>query len=422
MSRSRDIARILGRSELENTQNLSFVNEGDAGNVDSDGIQRIAQGTGITWCDSLNELPTANLVEGDRAFVEGVESAGGTSRLYISNGYGWYNATSINLTPYWDTEPDGAYTIVDSETPLIITAKARDSDGSDVNLLHQSTVDDSAQYLVDITRDSSVYTFTPKSADSVGEEVTNGNLADSNNNSFNYNFKWSDGINFVTKAVTITYNFGSALDALVNANVLLHYLDASKSECTDGLANGTINDLGTYTGTWTRYSGAADTTVDGVDCFDHRSQYFQVATGQTQNSPMSQIYLIYNVSSRGSWGTGFRNNEDHAMLLQNTGEQIGMYDNGPNTFYGFGTNAPVDEWCTVIINSASNSSSTLYLNGVSSGTVSFGLGANTSSRTTYRMGWPSQGLGYYGVAAMGNRQLTTAEITSIHDELIARVS
>ena len=169
--------------------------------LDSADIVSIANSTSAATAvfDTLDSLPTSGLSAGQQAFVNG------NNRLYISNGTGWYNLTFVNRTPTWLTEPDASYTISDSATPLLVTAKATDSDNSDINLLNQSFGTDSAQYMVNISTDSSVWTFTPKSADSIGIEVAAGNLTDSNGD-FVYTFKWSDGINFVTKAVTIEYN------------------------------------------------------------------------------------------------------------------------------------------------------------------------------------------------------------------------
>ena len=56
-----------------------------------------------------------------------------------------------------------------------------------------------------ISNDSSVWTFTPKTKLQIGASVAAGDLSDSNGD-FIYTFKWSDGISFVTKAVTIGYN------------------------------------------------------------------------------------------------------------------------------------------------------------------------------------------------------------------------
>ncbi len=165
---------------------------------DSAEITSIA-GSGVTVVETLDSLPMTGLSAGDEAFVKG------NNRLYISNGSGWYNTTLVNRTPTWATEPDATYTIADSVTPLVITALATDSDNADGTLINQSIVSDSAQYMVNISNDSSVWTFTPKSADSIGIEVAAGNLTDSNGD-FVYTFKWSDGISVISKAATISYN------------------------------------------------------------------------------------------------------------------------------------------------------------------------------------------------------------------------
>jgi len=212
MTKIRDLARILGRTEAENTGNNRLLFEGETGGVDSAQTETIASGAPMKVYTGLDSLPTSGLSAGDQAYVES------NNRLYISNGAGWYNIALANSTPYWDSEPLTSYDITDSVTPLIIVAKAKDSDNSDNNLFHQSTVSDSAAFLVDITRDSSVYTFTPKSADSIGASVTAGDLTDSNTNDFIYTFKWSDGINFVSKAVTINYNFSTGFHRVTQAN------------------------------------------------------------------------------------------------------------------------------------------------------------------------------------------------------------
>ena len=184
MSKNRDIATFLSSTARNN-------------NIDSAGITGIGSGSGVlSVYDTLDSLPMTGLKEGDEALVNSV------SRLYVSNGTGWYNTVVANLAPYWDTEPDATYEIADSATPLVVIAKAGDSDNA--TLINQSVVSDSAQYMVSISNDSSVWTFTPKSKDSIGIEVAAGNLPDSNGD-FIYTFKWSDGLNFISKAVTIEY-------------------------------------------------------------------------------------------------------------------------------------------------------------------------------------------------------------------------
>ena len=100
-------------------------------------------------------------------------------RLYISNGTGWYNVSLINLTPQFDSDINSTFSIVDSQTPLIITNPASDSDNPDAIITYGGTLSDSGQYLIALTRDSSVWTFTPLSADSVHSNVTLGNIPDS---------------------------------------------------------------------------------------------------------------------------------------------------------------------------------------------------------------------------------------------------
>ena len=164
--------------------------------LDSAAISALNSASPVAVYDTLDSLPMTSLSIGNKALVG--------QKLYFSEGNGWYNVDlTTGFTPYWLTEPDATYEITDSATPLLVTAKALDSDNP--NLINQSIVTDSAQYMVDITTDSSVWTFTPKTKTEIGTAVAAGNLTDSNGD-FVYTFKWSDGINFVSKAVTITYN------------------------------------------------------------------------------------------------------------------------------------------------------------------------------------------------------------------------
>tara|TARA_Y100001937_G_scaffold120385_1_gene177516 strand:- start:2383 stop:4368 length:1986 start_codon:yes stop_codon:yes gene_type:complete len=198
MGRSRDIAEFLSKTETNNPNNNPLVLEGTSLGLDSAQVASV----GLKVFQTLDSLPTSNLISGQQALVDS------DKRLYISNGLGWYNIAVINATPRFDSLPNDEYTIADSQTPLVITAKALDSDFPDNALINQSFGTDSAQYMVTVSNDSSVFTFTPKSADSIGIEVAAGNLTDSNGD-FTYTFKWSDGINFVAKSANIIYNISS---------------------------------------------------------------------------------------------------------------------------------------------------------------------------------------------------------------------
>ena len=193
-SRTLDIVNFLRATELENPNNEALVKSGTSFGLDSASVQTIP----IKYYSTLDSLPVTNLSLGLQAFVDE------NKRQYISDGTGWYNLPyTIGAAPYWDSDPLSSYTIIDSQTPLIVIAKPQDSDNS--NFINQSFGSDSAEYMADISIDSSVFTFTPKTKIEIGNAIAAGNLTDSNGD-FIYTFKWSDGINFVSKQVTISYD------------------------------------------------------------------------------------------------------------------------------------------------------------------------------------------------------------------------
>ena len=233
----------------------------------------------------LDSLPASNLSAGSKAVIG--------ERLYISDGSGWYNLnlSSSTFAPYWDTEPDATYEIADSATPLTVTAKALDSDTSLINLSFGS---DSAQYMVDVTNDSSVFTFTPKSADSIGIEVAAGNLTDSNGD-FIYTFKWSDGINFLTKEVTISYNPNPIPPSSATSTGFF-----TRSQTPTGYSGITSNNLG-QTGSFPwLYCNSVASAPDG--------SYYKM--GREANYGEGSFLIKVNGSGTKQWakkfGTGLR--------------------------------------------------------------------------------------------------------------------
>jgi len=86
MTRVLDIAKMLGKSEIPNTDNKRLVTANDTTDgVDSSAVSSITQETPLNYYLTLDSLPTSNLTLGDRAFVQG------NRRMYTSNGSGWYN-------------------------------------------------------------------------------------------------------------------------------------------------------------------------------------------------------------------------------------------------------------------------------------------------------------------------------------------
>ena len=252
-SPNRNIAKFLGRTEETNITDAPLATIGLIGGGGS------GSGT-VSAYETLDSLPVSDLSAGNQAFISE------NNRLYVSNGSGWYNIALINAAPYWDSSPLSEYTKSDSATPLIITAKALDSDNPNTILSNLSFASDSAQYLVNITTDSSVFTFTPKSQDSIGAFVTAGDLTDSNTNSFSYTFKWSDGINFISSVSSFTYNF--ATDAVFTPTNAYSYLNTNRADA----ATVTTNNVDTWVlaggGRWSSFRTGNLLNVPGYNSGD----------------------------------------------------------------------------------------------------------------------------------------------------------
>jgi len=201
MGRTRDIAAILGATEASNSSNVALLNTNSSVGLDSAQVSAI----GVPTYDSIGALPLTGLSAGDQAFVSS------NSRLYFSNGSGWYSQSIVNADPRWADsigsgvgEPAGTLTISDSATPLIVKAVGADSDG--LPLTNSITLADSAQYVFDMTQDSSVFTFTPKTkAQAIAASVA-GNI-DSNGASIDVTFKVTDGISILSKPSIVKYDW-----------------------------------------------------------------------------------------------------------------------------------------------------------------------------------------------------------------------
>lgn len=90
MGRTRDIAAILGNTEITNPQNKRVLTVDDTSVVDSAYVTSIASAGGLSYYSTLDSLPTTSLTAGDEAFVSA------NNRYYISNGSGWYGVEMID--------------------------------------------------------------------------------------------------------------------------------------------------------------------------------------------------------------------------------------------------------------------------------------------------------------------------------------
>ena len=194
MSRTRDIADILSSTEVLNTSNNALLNTSSEVGLDSAQVSAIANAAGLTVYATKENLPTSGLTSGDQAYVTD------TSRMYISNGSGWYNVALINATPSLVVSPSGTITLAtDGASPTVITLTATDSDNSNANLV--LSVDSGGDFykIATLSQDSSVFTITPRTADSATALGYDGSAT--------LTFKASDGISFGSHITTFNLTF-----------------------------------------------------------------------------------------------------------------------------------------------------------------------------------------------------------------------
>ena len=314
--------------------------------------------------DSVGELPITNINQGDGAYVKSVNG------YYISDGIGWRSTTLANKDPYWEIEPSGTdREIVDSATPLIVIAKANDSDNP--NLVNQSVGSDSAQYMVDVTNDSSVFTFTPKTKLQIADAVAAGNLTDSNGD-FVYTFKWSDGINFVSKSLTITYT-----------TVVPGFTRGLISGGTYGSGGYSNIDMFTLaTGGNTTSFGSMSIGRGGHTAFGNasRSLFAGGETGSSANSEVSSVEYV-TPSTTGNGASFGSMNMNRAWMGSAANLTRGVIGNGadysPPGVGGSWTNYNRSDYFT--FDTLSNASYFGYMGGYARGTS----GAPNSGDNTY---------------------------------------
>ena len=188
MSRSRDIAAMLGRTEANNAGNLVLLNTASEVGFDSADVTNIASAYATQVYATPDLLPIVGLSAGQRAFVTS------NQRFYISDGSGWYNIALINATPTFTTGPDATYALSNDLTPTVITLVAEDSDGQAITYAATANGMDG---IATLSQDSSVFTITPLT-DSAG-----GNIG-----TFTLTFTATDGVDITSALSTFTLSFG----------------------------------------------------------------------------------------------------------------------------------------------------------------------------------------------------------------------
>jgi hypothetical protein len=253
---NRDIAKILGRTEAVNTDNVA-----------------LGSGSGLTVYATPNLLPTSGFAAGDQAFVTS------NNRIYISNGSGWYNVALINSTPTFTSGPAGSYALATDLTPTVITLVAQDSDGQAVTY---SGTPSGMDGIATLSQDSSVFTVTPLT-DSAG-----GNIG-----SFTITFQATDGIGIASALSTFTLSFGPDWSATPTESILR----ASDAQADDWFAwQVAISADGNYAIVGARYEDTGGSNAGAAYIFTRSGSTWSQQQKITASDAQADDYFGYSVS------------------------------------------------------------------------------------------------------------------------------
>lgn len=202
MGRSRDIANFIGKTEISNTDNKRLLTIDTDPGIDSAEVADFASQVVTTYYSTLDSLPISGLTAGDQAYVAS------NSRLYISNGSGWYNVALVNRTPTMSLSPAGTIVLAsDGVTTSTVTITAQDSDDPEAILTYSVESDGNGIGKYVISQDSSVFTIRPLSSDSGATDGT-----------FTLTFKTTDQINTATDTKDFSLTFSSIDSISFSAN------------------------------------------------------------------------------------------------------------------------------------------------------------------------------------------------------------
>ena len=176
-------------------------------------------------------------------------------------------------------------------------------------------------------------------------------------------------------------------------------------------------------------NGANYTVRSGVKCFDCSSSTYYMAPSVGGTAPVlstsGYTYVAWArmKASNAEWRTLWRTApEDHPLLVQTGGTNLGMYDNTSTGFNdsGYNTTPYYDIWAQWTVVGSTAGGSTFYINGAQVGsTVAQSAAGNMHNAIGGAGG--SQAFGYIGnIMLYNNKILSLAEITQNFNALRGR--
>lgn len=220
--------------------------------------------------------------------------------------------------------------------------------------------------------------------------------------------------------MTINYNPSIVTSGLVMS------LDAANPRSYSGSGTTVYDVAGTTT--HSLLGGANYTVLSGVKCFDCSiSGYYMApsAAGAPVLSTSGYTYVAWArmKSSNAEWRTLWRTTpDDHPLLVQSGGTNLGMYDNNGTAFNdsGYNTTPYYDIWAQWTVVGSTATGSTFYINNAQVGsTVAQSAAGNTHNAVGGAGG--SQAFGYIGNFMLyNNKMLSLAEITQNYNAMRGR--
>ena len=205
MSRVRDITKFLEETRKTNTD-LKALRPSTTSTIDSAAVLVMKSASGMSVFSTLDSLPVTSLTTGQQAYVTE------NSRIYVSNGNGWYNVAVVNATPSLTLSSSGTIALT-AGAATTITMTATDSDNDNANLVLSLESGGDLFKFATVSQDSSVVTITPRTQDSATALGSDGSAT--------LTFKASDGVNQATVQNTFTLSFGPDWTASYTESKLL---------------------------------------------------------------------------------------------------------------------------------------------------------------------------------------------------------
>lgn len=364
----------------------------------------------LTTYASIDLLPLSGNQAGDMAFIDS------SNKLYMYTGDGWYSLALINEVPIITVDVDNNTAIDVAGDPLIVTATSSDPEG--FALTYSYELISGTLGGTTITQSNNVFTITPSADSQDGGDIT-------------IRFTVSDGVNTNSIDRTFTILFVPTLTEFMDTRSPLHLVHpdgayGSGTTYTD-YYNGYWSASGTGGNVSNVFSFNEDFTGAGFptgNYIDLEAAYIELSSGsQTIGQYYTHFYMWRPRISDSGWRTGFRGDNDHIMIVQDGTKNLGMFSNRNGDFRDTGYDITTD-WQTLIIvgvgdtSTSTTGTQTFYVNGVNVGTTDR-VGSGTS---TYRLGWSGQSPGLMNAAGILNQALTSQEIATLHNVLVARLT